>query len=621
MRRSVYFSTGFLLFIALVLLWIPWLGETLFYSKGEPREAIVAVSMIQSGDWILPVSCGSDIPYKPPFLAWLIAGLAMLFNGGEVNEFISRLPSAIAAIALVLGGYGWARRIRGERFALYMAVILATSVEFYRAAIACRVDMVLTACMVGAMYVLFQVLEHRGRDNFGRYLLATLLLTCAVLTKGPVGALLPCLVIGLYFLFRGERFFPTLGRMAALCVASFIVPAVWYYYAWLSGGPEFLQLVWEENFQRLAGSMPYESHVKPFWYNFVTLIIGMLPWTLLAAMSLSAAKRLVSQPFKPAGMLAVTAIVVITVFYCIPASKRSVYLLPVYPFLAYGVASIAETLVETRVNLAYTRTLAIIAIAAPVIIVATRFWPLADFVYEPVGWWSYIFLALPAVLAIGWLMQAHPRGAIGGACLISWGLMLAFGASLAPAIFNPLSDKPEARMLDALAGDKPIYVVGADKHTSNAFAINYYMNDRVRRLPSAADADTCPTGTVLIFSQRADTVGLPSTYHMTLLKPRLSDTRKPALFAVQTGAPVVRRKIYLEGDSVGKDLPPTPEGLPPQAAEIPVMHNPVKPKAQTAPADTARRIVVKRIERDTVSSPRTIVPVRVNPEIVPEIAE
>lgn len=73
MKRSVYFSTGFVLFIALVILWVPWLGETLFYSKGEPREAVVAVSMLNSGNWVLPVSCGTEIPFKPPFLAWLIA--------------------------------------------------------------------------------------------------------------------------------------------------------------------------------------------------------------------------------------------------------------------------------------------------------------------------------------------------------------------------------------------------------------------------------------------------------------------------------------------------------------------------------------------------------------------
>ena len=123
MKRAIYFSSGFVLFVALCVLWLPWLGETLFYSKGEPREAVVAMSMLASGDWVLPVSCGSDIPYKPPFLAWLIASLAWLLNGGVVNEYIARLPSALAAIALVMGSYAWVRKIRGEQFALLMRPI------------------------------------------------------------------------------------------------------------------------------------------------------------------------------------------------------------------------------------------------------------------------------------------------------------------------------------------------------------------------------------------------------------------------------------------------------------------------------------------------------------------
>nr|MDE6415944.1 dolichyl-phosphate-mannose--protein mannosyltransferase [Duncaniella sp.] len=55
-----------LLFAAILFTFLPWLGDTLFNTKGEPREAIVALSMINSGDYILPTSCGGDIPYKPP---------------------------------------------------------------------------------------------------------------------------------------------------------------------------------------------------------------------------------------------------------------------------------------------------------------------------------------------------------------------------------------------------------------------------------------------------------------------------------------------------------------------------------------------------------------------------
>ena len=74
----------------LILTFIPFLGENLYSTKGEPREAVIAVAMLQSGDWVLPVTFGAEIPYKPPMLAWCIALFGSL-NGGVVTEFLSRL--------------------------------------------------------------------------------------------------------------------------------------------------------------------------------------------------------------------------------------------------------------------------------------------------------------------------------------------------------------------------------------------------------------------------------------------------------------------------------------------------------------------------------------------------
>ena len=192
----VRFATAIVLLLSMLLL-LPWLGETWFNSKGEPREAIVAVTMLQSGDWVLPLSFGSDMPYKPPLLAWMIAAAAWLFNGGVVNEYLSRLPSALAAIALIMAGFAWARRERGDRFAIVMSIVTLTCFEVFRAAMACRVDMVLTACMVIPVYILYRIREdRRGKGKFVQWLAAWALLTGAVLAKGPVGSLLPCMAIG-----------------------------------------------------------------------------------------------------------------------------------------------------------------------------------------------------------------------------------------------------------------------------------------------------------------------------------------------------------------------------------------------------------------------------------------
>ncbi len=65
-----------LLAIVCVITLLPFLGLTDFHTKGEPREAIVSYSMLESGNWILPVNNGGDIAIShhssigvlPPFL-------------------------------------------------------------------------------------------------------------------------------------------------------------------------------------------------------------------------------------------------------------------------------------------------------------------------------------------------------------------------------------------------------------------------------------------------------------------------------------------------------------------------------------------------------------------------
>ena len=47
----------------------------------------------------------------------------------------------------------------------------------------------------------------------------------------------------------------------------------------------------EENTGRSTGTMSYASHENPVWYNFLTLIWGWIPWTLVFVASLFTLKR------------------------------------------------------------------------------------------------------------------------------------------------------------------------------------------------------------------------------------------------------------------------------------------------------------------------------------------
>ena len=134
-----------------------FLGETLFNTRGEPREAVVAVSMLEHGNWVLPVNNGVDMAYKPPFFHWLIATFSLLTGG--VTEYTARIPSALALAAMVLAGYGFYAKRRGAEVAFLMGLITLSNFEVHRAGVACRVDMVLTLMMVWALYQLYRWVE------------------------------------------------------------------------------------------------------------------------------------------------------------------------------------------------------------------------------------------------------------------------------------------------------------------------------------------------------------------------------------------------------------------------------------------------------------------------------
>lgn len=541
MKKRGYFftSTGFLLFLALVLLWIPWLGDTPFYSKGEPREAVVAMSMLQDGDWILPVNFGDDIPYKPPFMAWLIAVFAWIFNGGVVNEFTSRLPSALAAIGMIMMGYRWAMREHDKHFALTMAFVTATSFEVFRAAEACRLDMILTAAIVGAIYIIYEIRERRGRDNIGWWASAAALLTIATLTKGPVGSLLPCLVCGIYLLLRRDNFFKTFGKMTLLLLVSFVLPALWYYAAWKRGGDAFFDLAWEENIGRLTGTMSYESHERPFWYNFVTILAGMLPWTLLALLSLFRIKAFHHWPFRPSGLLAMTAAVTVIAFYCIPVSKRSVYLLPAYPFMAYGITVIATSLWRTPITRFFGRTMACLGILAPVCIaIVTLFYNPFVHNFHFVHWWSWIMLALPVVAAVWWF-KGKSKSHL--ALPVIYLLLLFYNSAMMPAIFdNPVRSNEARQYVAAMqASDKPVLATNHPSLEGTAYWLNFYMNDRMRSVKPSAALDSLPVGTIIFVSNPADTADFTSAWHIQPFGYN-PDSRRPAWLAVRGGELSIR---------------------------------------------------------------------------------
>jgi 4-amino-4-deoxy-L-arabinose transferase-like glycosyltransferase len=349
---------------------LPWLGSVEFYTRGEPREALVAQAMLNTGDWVLPTVYSGSVPSKPPFSHWLMA-LASLPHG-SVTEFSARLPAALAFIFFIVAFYAFLARKFNEATALRAALILFTASEWFRASVTCRVDAILAVCMAGGLMALFAWSQRQCR---GLPWLAIFLLAGAALVKGPVGIVLPSAIFTVYLWL--ERF--SIRRILEADFDAFVPPLIiagsWYVFAFLKGGDTFLNKVYYENFARFAGSMQDHPHSHSAFYLFATLLLGFLPWTVPILASalihgrdwlsniISAFQRKDLQTNAASSFLrfCIICMVCFFVFYSIPSSKRSVYLLPCYPFGAALIASFIGTELR-REHRAFVQVAAVSAI-------------------------------------------------------------------------------------------------------------------------------------------------------------------------------------------------------------------------------------------------------------------
>jgi hypothetical protein len=311
-------------------LYVWGLGRVPFYTKGEPREALQVWEEVHSGEWVLPMRNGHDLPSKPPLFHWL-AGLASIVFG-EVDEFSVRFPSAALAIVSVLLVFWLGVKKWGTSAGVFAGFALATNFEWMRAATTARVDMTLTAFLVAAFVALDRVVSAAtpGPAALVAFYLSTAL---ATLAKGPVGTLLPALVAVAYLALRGDL--ARLKQMHVLAggVAALSLAGTWYALAVARGGEPFVyKQLWVENVGRFfAAGASGAGHEHSFFYMIGGFLTGFAPWSFFAiplAVHLSANR----QRLEELGCLyPITWFAVVFLFYAVSASKRTVYLLPIYP--------------------------------------------------------------------------------------------------------------------------------------------------------------------------------------------------------------------------------------------------------------------------------------------------
>ncbi len=519
MKYTVQSGAFWLLFLLCFCTLVPFLGLPEYNTDAEPREAVVSYTMIVNDDWTLPRNNDGDMAFKPPFFHWCV-NIASILRG-DMTEGATRVPSALALIGMTLWCFGSLTRRKGAELGLLTALLLFTCMEIHKAATTCTVDMMLTATTVCAMYMLFRWHEHNMRDTASA-VIAIVLMGAATLTKGPVGTLIPCMVMGVFMLLRGTGFFKAVLWLTLLALLSLIPYALWFYAAWLQGGQEFLDLVYAENIGRMVNAMGYEPHVQPWPYYLKTLLVGFQPWTLLFFVSLFFV-RFNRHALSPStwwsrlrhwlregdavNVFSLIAIVIIFVFYSIPQTKKPTYLLPIYPFLAYFLAKYILWMAENRrmVMRLYGGILSILIILLFIGFLTVHFGFVPEDIFTGSGasfyidtmhtlqevgpWWQWAILITSALFGIYWWIRHKDDDMhnIYAVLFMTFGLWVAVDAVYRPAVLNSRSVRTTSILINhavpASAG--PLYEfiersVNERGDYVHFFEVNFYLRNRIK---------------------------------------------------------------------------------------------------------------------------------------------
>ncbi len=348
------------------------LGSTGLVDETEPLFAEAARQMTVTDNWITPYFNEETRFDKPPLVYWL---MAMFYQVIGVNEWAVRLPSAISAIALIILGFytlryfGFTNNISKQinQKQLWISAWIGSAlmglnlqtIIWGRTGVS---DMLLSGCMGSGLFCFFW--GYVSEDNQDKlslnnikstipeqlklpnkwYLSFYILTALAVLTKGPVGIVLPGFII-LCFLVYVNQFWSVVREIKIFwgLIIFFLITTPWYVLVIIENGRLFIDSFFGyHNFERFTDVV--NGHEAPWYFYFIVVLVLFSPWSVYLPLSIIRSNLWKygfwqKQPRKyHLKIFALWWFIVIFSFFSISVTKLPSYVLPLIPAAAILVA-------------------------------------------------------------------------------------------------------------------------------------------------------------------------------------------------------------------------------------------------------------------------------------------
>lgn len=354
--NSALASMGIIWLLLLGWLAFFWnLGRNGLLDETEPLFVEASRQMTVTGDWITPYFNGVTRFDKPPLIYWTQAIAFQIFG---VNEWAARLPSALAGTVLTFFCFYALKRFgitvksskesQPQRFApawLGASMVALHPLTFFFGHLGYS-DMLLSACFGGALLAFFLGYAQPEQKPVQTrwYLAFYILIALAVLTKGPVGFVLPGLIITAFLVYLG-KLKEVIREMhlfrGILLVLALTLP--WYVLVTLANGEAYIDSFFGyHNFERFTSVV--NEHKGPWYFHFLIVLFGFAPWSIYLPIAIAHLQVFRRRQWQNQlrslhlGLFALFWFVGVLGFFTIAATKYFSYTLPLMPAASILVA-------------------------------------------------------------------------------------------------------------------------------------------------------------------------------------------------------------------------------------------------------------------------------------------
>lgn len=245
----------------------------------ETRYVAMARDMFQSKDFLTLYLNGEYFFEKPPLYFWQECLSFAIF--GKINEWTARFPVALLGFIFSFVVYFTSRKRINRRFGIFTSLIIATSLEFIMLAKYAILDIVLTFYIGLALVCYFQVYFCQEKNKKFYWWAFYIFSALAVMAKGLPGFIVPFGTVFFTSIMakKFKEIFKPLYVIPGVILFSLIV-LPWHIIMLNKYNPLFFnEYIVKHHLHRFLNTENNEiGRKQPFYYYFVVLLWGFIPW-------------------------------------------------------------------------------------------------------------------------------------------------------------------------------------------------------------------------------------------------------------------------------------------------------------------------------------------------------